>query len=141
MLLGQIFRSLNAWNKLSAVNMKPKIAYKVLKYAKKVSAEYEIAEKQRVALIHEITGTKEGEEAKIEPDSPEIVVYIEKFNEIMQTESSLSSIDLELEDVVDAVDEKDETLSVSDLALLEPFFRGYVDPANVERCEDCDCDH
>ena len=141
MLLGQIFRSLNAWIKISAVNMKPKIAYRVLKYTKKVSAEYEIAEKQRVALIHEITGTKEGEEAKIEPDSPEIDVYIEKFNEIMQTESSLSSIDLELEDVVDAVDEKDETLSVSDLALLEPFFRGYVDPANAERCEDCDCDH
>ena len=139
MLLGQIFQSINAWKKLSAVNMKPKLAYKVLKYTKKVSAEYDIAEKQRVALIHEVTGTKEGEEAKIEPDSPEIAKYVEKFNEIMLTESTLSRIDLELGDVVDAVDEKDETFTVSDLALLEPFFKDYVEPVAAEEADCASC--
>lgn len=128
MNLGTIFQSINAWKRLSAVNMKPKLAYRVLKYTRLVSAEYEIAEKQRKALIHEITGTKEGEEAKIEPGSPEIAVYVERFNEVMLTEVSLDRIDLKLADVVDAVDEKDETLTVSDLAQLEPFFSDYRVP-------------
>jgi len=122
MLLGEIFQSIAAWQKLSAVNMKPKLAYKILKYTKLVSAEHEIAEKQRVALIYEITGAKEGEDAKIEPDTPEFVEYVGKFNEVMMTESVLKKLDVDFEEVVNAVDDKDESLTVSDLAMLEPFF-------------------
>ncbi len=122
MLLGEVFRSVAAWQKLSAINMKPKLAYKILKYTKKVSAEHDVAERQRVALVHEITGTKDGEDAKIDPDSPELATYIEKFNEIMATESDLKSLDIVFEEVVNAAEEKDGSLSVQDLALLEPFF-------------------
>ena len=125
MLLGQIFQSVSAWQKLSAIPLKPKVAYKVLKYTRYVSREHEIAEKQRVALIHEVTGTKEGEDAKIEPGSPEFVTYAEKFNEIMATEVKFEQIKLKLEDVVELLDEKPDALSVSDLALLEPFFQDY----------------
>lgn len=123
MLLGEIFQSIAAWQKLSAVNMKPKLAYKILKYTKLVSAEHAIAEKQRVALIHEVTNTKEGEEAKIEPDTPEFVEYAQKFQAIMLTESDLKQLDMDFEEVVNAVDEKDESLAVGDLAMLEPFFQ------------------
>lgn len=129
MLLGQIFQSLEAWRKLSAVNMKPKLAYKLLKYTELVSAEHAIAEKQRVALIHEITDTKEGQDAKIEPNTPELETYVPKYNEIMLMESDLQPLEMDFEEVVDAVDEKDETLSVSDLAVLKPFFEI---PATVE---------
>lgn len=123
MLLGQVFQSLGAWRKLSAINLKAKLAYKLLKYTALVSAEHAITEKQRVSLIHEITDTKDGQEAKIEPDTPEFAEYIGKFNEIMLTESDLPQFDMDFEEVVNAVDEKDESLTVSDLALLEVFFR------------------
>jgi hypothetical protein len=123
MLLGQLFQSIEAWRKLSSVNMKPAIAYKILKYTKLVQAEHEVAEKQRVALIREVTGTKDGEDARIEPDSPEFMSYIEKFNEIMAQEVQLERIDLKLDVVVDALDGKDDVLSIADLALLEPFFK------------------
>ena len=122
MLLGQVFQSIAAWNKLSSVNMKPKLAYKLLKYMALVSAEHAIAEKQRVALIHEITNTKEGEDAKIEPDTPEHREYVSRFNEVILTESTLEQLQMDFEEVVNAVDEKDESLTVSDLAMLEPFF-------------------
>lgn len=122
MLLGTIFQSITAWQKLSAINMKPKLAYKLLKYTRLVNAEYEIAEKQRVALIHEMTGTEEGQDAKIEPDTEAFREYVGKFNAIMQTESDLQPLDMDFEEVVDAVDEKDESLTVSDLAMLESFF-------------------
>lgn len=122
MLLGQIFQSIAAWQKLSGINLQAKLAYKILKYTKLVQAEHEIAEKQRIGLIHTITDTKEGEDAKIEPDTPEFVAYIKEFNEVMLTESTLKPLDMDFEEVVNAVDEKDESLTVSDLALLESFF-------------------
>lgn len=135
MLLGQLFQSVTAWQKLSAIPLKPSVAYRILKYTKYVSAEHEVAEKQRVALIHEITGTKEGEDAKIEPGSPEFAEYAEKFNEIMATEVKFEQIKLKLEDVVELLDDKPDALSVSDLALLEPFFSDYEEKGHP--CDAC----
>ncbi len=123
MLLGRIYSSVKAWNKLSSVTMHPMMVYKVLKYTKLVEAEYAIADKQRVALIHEISGTKEGEDAKIEPNTPEFRQYVERFNEVLQVESTLKQIKVGLEDVLKAIGDKDDVLSVGDLALLEPFFK------------------
>ena len=136
MLLGQVFQSIASWQKLSGVNLKAKLAYKLLKYTTLVSAEHAIADKQRVALIHEITGTKEGEDAKIEPDSPEIREYAGKFNEIMLTESTLEQLDMDFEEVINAVDEKDESLTVSDLAMLQPFFMPNKEAVAVEKTDD-----
>ena len=124
---GQVFRSIAAWRKISGVSMKPKIAFAILKYTKKVSEEYDIIEKQRIALIHEVTGTEAGAEATIEPESEEFKKYITGLQEILLVYSDLKPIDLDFEEVVGALDEKNETLTVSDLATLEPFF-------------DCDCD-
>ncbi len=137
MRLGQLFSSVTAWQKLAAISLKAKVAYKILKYTKYVSAEHEVAEKQRVALIHEITDTKDGEDAKIEPGSDEFVEYATKFNEIMATEINFEQIKLKLEDVVELLDDKPDALSVSDLALLEPFFEDYVEVA-PETCEQRD---
>ena len=128
MLLGQVFQSIQAWQKLSAIPLKPKIAYRVLKYTKKVSSEHELAEKQRVALIHEVTGTLEGQDAKIEPNTPEFQEYATRFNAIMALESDLEPIDMELQQVVDVLDDKEESLSMSDLAVLEPFFKSGDEP-------------
>lgn len=130
MLLGEIFQSIQAWQKLSGINLPAKLAYKILKYTKLVSAEHAIAEKQRVVTIREITETKEGQDATIEPDSLEFQEYVGKFNAIMQTESDLKQLDMDFEEVINAVDDKEEVLTVNDLAMLEPFFKS---------C-DCDCE-
>ncbi len=128
MLLGTIYQSVDAWRKLSSVSMHPMTAYKVLKYTKLVEAEWAVAEKQRVALIREITKTEEGQDAKIEPASPEFKTYVERVNEVMQVESTLKQIKkVTLEDVLKSVGDKNDVLSVSDLALLEPFFKSEED--------------
>lgn len=132
MLLGEIFQSIQAWQKLSAVNMKPKLAYKIYKYTKHVTAEYEFVTKQRDALIHEVTGTKEGEAAKVEPNSPEFETFATKFNEILTTESTLNQLDMNFEEVIDAVEEKEGALSVSDLAVLELFFEEAVTSEDLD---------
>jgi len=122
MKLGEVFQSIEAWRKLSSITMRPKLAYAILKYVKLITTEYEIAEKQRVALIHELTNTKEGEDARIEAGTPEFTEYVKRFTEIMGVESSLPRCELDFAEVVNAVDGKDDVLTVNDLALLEPFF-------------------
>lgn len=122
MLLGQIFASLESWRKLSAVNMKPKIAYAILKYTALVSAEAEVIEKQRTALIYEVTCTLPGTEVKLEPDGFGWRQFVQGFNEILSQESDLEPISLSMDEVIDALEGKDDVLSVSDLARLEPFF-------------------
>ena len=137
MNLGTVFQSIDSWRKLSGVNLKPKIAYAILKYTKLVSAEYEIVAKQRMALLYEITGTKEGDEVRLEPDDPVFPDFVTKVNEIMSQESTLKTINLGLEEVVDALNGKDDVLSVTDLAMLEPFFKGLYEPDDAgEPCED-----
>jgi hypothetical protein len=122
MLLGQVFQSIEAWRKLSDINMKPRLAYKIYKYAKLVFAEYEIARKQQESILREVTGIKEGQ-INITQKSPEFPAYAERFNPVLQTESDLQQLDMDFEEVVDAVDDKEESLTVGDLALLEPFFK------------------
>ncbi len=119
---GDVFQSMEAWQKFSGIRMKPKVAYKVLKYAKLVLAEREIIESQRVALIHEITNTEAGSEVKIEPGTNEFKAYVNGMNEVLSVESSIKPLDLDFSEVIDALDEKDESVTVSDLSALEPFF-------------------
>ncbi len=130
MLLGQISDSLQSWRKLSVVNMKPKVAYAILKYTKKVEAEAEVVEKQRTALIYEVSGAEPGTEVKLGPEEPGWEKFAKGFGEILAQKSDLDRIDMEMETVVDALDGKDDVLSVSDLARLEPFFATPTDPAS-----------
>ncbi len=123
MLLGEIFQAMESWKKLSAVPMKPSLGYRLLKYTKLVSAEYEVAEKQRVELIREISGTKEGQDAKIEPDTPEFKEYVKRFQEVLTVETALKQVDVKFDRVMKAVGEIDGVLTVTDLATLEPFFK------------------
>ena len=122
MLLGQIFQSIEAWRKLSSVSMSPVIAYKILKYTKRIADEYDIAEKQRVALLYAITGTKQGQEVRLESTDPKFIEYVQKLDEIMSQEVDFSLLELSLEGTVDDLSGKDIMLSASDLAKLEPFF-------------------
>jgi len=123
MKLGEVFNAMNSWRALAVVKMQPQMAYRVLKYVKLVSAEWEIVEKQRVALLYEISGVAEGLDVRLEPGTPELEEYAKRFNEVLQTESDLEPFDGSLEEIMAVVrDNESNVLSVSDLAMLEGFF-------------------
>ncbi len=128
---GQIVNSIEVWRKLSGIPMSPAIALKILRYTKIVANDYEIIEKLRVSTIREIAGVGEEENAEIPKDSPKYQECIERINAIMGSASTLSQINLSLEVVVVALEGHDVALTVSDLAVLEPFFQddtGYPQP-------------
>ena len=123
MKLADVFNSMQSWRTLSTAKMSPAVAYKILKYVKQVMDEHEVVEKQRVALIYEVSGAKEGESVKIEPNTEQFVEYVTRFNEVLNTESDLPQCELSFGEIIEAVSKHDENaLSTADLMVLEPFF-------------------
>lgn len=133
MKLGNVFNAMRSWGALASMKMNPQVAYKILKYLRLVSAESDIIEKQRIALVHEITNTKEGEAVQIKPDTDEFREYIARFNEVLFTESDLKPCDLYFNEVMEALNnDQNEVLSIQDMLLLEPFFAEPKDIINLE---------
>jgi len=123
MKLGDIYQTASSWHALSAMKMQPQMAHKIMKYARLVFQEYDLIEKQRIAIVREITGTNSGQEARIEPDTVQFNEYVRRFNEVLNVESELKPFGDELDSVLDSLGKSQENLlSVRDLVLLEPFF-------------------
>lgn len=132
MKCGQVHQSIEAWRKLSNIPLRPQVGLKILRYSKLITAEYDVIEKQRIVAIREVAGVEEGEDVQIPPDSPKFAKCVERINELMQEDSTLPLLELDLETVIDTLDGKDNILSVSDLAVLEPFFELRDEVLDVE---------
>lgn len=126
----EVFQSIQTWQKLAGIVMKPVIAFKILRYTKLVSAEFEHIEKQRVDLAYEISGTPRDKNVKLEPGTSELMEFQQRFSEVLDVETTLPLLRLDLETVVTALDGKEDVLTVQDLAMLEPFFQYPEPPQN-----------
>ena len=123
MILGQVFQSMQSWRSLAGMKMRPQVAYKVLRYTKEVEAEFAHLEKRREAILRDVAGVPEGD-VKIEPDSSEFTEFNKRFTEDLLVESELKPFSRKLSCVLDSVgDGQDDVLTMSDLAVLEPFFQ------------------
>ncbi len=133
-----VFQSIVSWRRLSSILMQPEIALRILRYTKLVEAEYNHIEKLRVALAYEISGAAEGTEVKIDPNTSEAQEFSERFGDVLNEESDLISLRLSLDDVIHALEGEKDSLTISDLALLEPFFlTEYDDLGFVQPDGDC----
>ena len=122
MKLLQVYASNSIWGKLTGMRLSPKMAYDVLKYAKLVFAEYDIVEKTRVALIHEITDTLDNESASIEPGTPSHTEYVERFGAMLDVESDLKPSAIKFDVLIADLDTRGNSLTAQEIAALEPFF-------------------
>jgi hypothetical protein len=123
MKLANVFGGNAAVGRLATAKLPPKVAYRVLKFARKFEAEFAIVEKQRIALLRDATGAKENEEISLKPDDPKFAEFVEKFNEVLGMDSDLEVCPLKFDTLIDSLDlEDDNVLSAQDLAVLEPFF-------------------
>jgi len=122
MKLLQVYGANSVWGKLAGMRLSPKMAYDVLKFAKLVFAEYDIIEKTRVALIHELTDTVEGEAASLAPESPEFKAYVERFSSMLDVESDLKPSVLKFDALIADLDTHGNSLTLQELGALEPFF-------------------
>lgn len=123
MKLVTIWNASNAWATLSALKKNPKLAYRLLKYQKKVIAEHETCEAQRQKYVYEISGAEPGSIVALTEGTPEFADFLAKFNEFLQGDSDLEVVGISMDELIEALDaEKGNVLSGPDLDFLEPFF-------------------
>lgn len=117
-------KPVSAWASLVLLKKPPRVAYRLLKYGAKLSAEYEVIEKQRRALLYEAAGVDEGQPVTLESGTPEFDQFFRGFNAFLIGDSDLDPVGLSMDALIDALDsEKGNVLSEQELALLEPFFQ------------------
>ncbi len=122
MKLGNVFLGKSFLNRVAQLKIKPVVAYRLLKYLKQIDEEYNIIEKQRVALIHKITNTEPGTQVELQQDTDEFNEYVKSFDEILSVESELKT-DLTIDLIIESLsDENGNELTVQELAQIEPFF-------------------
>lgn len=131
MKLGDVFQGISAWNKLVSAEMKPALAYRLMKYANVVFEEHDLIEKKRVDIVHKVTGTKPGTQVQINTGTEEFEKYASEFTDVLEVESLIRPFRMELVDVLDGITGS-ESFSVQDLSLLEPFFAGDSDGKATE---------
>ncbi len=122
-----VFQSIASWQKLAGIPMRPKSALAVLRYTKLVSAEYDNIERLRISLARRIAGAADGSAIEIAPDTPEAKEFAERFNEILNADVDLVPLRMSLDEIVNNLDGEEDSLTVADLAVLEPFFYEEID--------------
>ncbi len=120
--LVQIFTARESWQRLAALKLPPLLGYRLLKYMKKVLAEIEIIEMQRVKLIRDCAGVKEGMDAELVPGTPGHARFVAEFGTLLNQQSDLEPSNTKFDDLIGAISTDGNALSVQDLAQLEPFF-------------------
>jgi hypothetical protein len=121
MKLSSLANAYPAIETLATKELPAKLAYQLLKYAKRIAAECDVIEKRRVAIIHEITETEPGAEVRIEVGTDDFAEYAQRLSEFLSQDSDLEESDIMLSDIVDSLKD-DETLTVQELASLGELF-------------------
>jgi len=123
MNLGMIYQARESFLRFASLKMPPQMAYRLLKYLKLVDAEQAVLEQQRVKLIHDVSGTVDGENVNLAPGTPEHGRFLAQFNELLRTESDLKPFTIKMDEILAALEaEKGNVLCAADLGALEPFF-------------------
>lgn len=122
MTLLSVFISRDAWVKLLELRMPPKQAYDLLKYGKRVYAEYELVEQQRNAIIRAIAGVGANAPASLTPGTPEHDRFMQESMETMAVESDLKPCNLTMGALLEILERNPgNALSPKHLEMLEPF--------------------
>lgn len=117
-------RPVAPWGALATLKKPPKVAYRLLKYGDKITAEYVLIEKQRRTLLYEAAGVAEGSEVNLQPGTPAFDKFVQGFNAFLANDSDLEPVGLSMDALIEALDSNQgNALSEADLSLLEPFFQ------------------
>ena len=125
MNLLSIWNSAPAWQTIVTLKKSPKLAYRLLKYQKKVAKELEICEEQRKAFVYTAADIPAGAGVgvELEPGTESHMKFVVIFNEFLLGESDLPWIGITMDELIDSLDaEKGNIISERDIELLEPFF-------------------
>ena len=124
MKLGEILNGMGAWSQVVGLKLKPVIAYKLLKYVRKVEAEHSILQGQRTNKICELAGVEPGQAASLEAGTPEVLAFSLWLGELLEHESDLEKCSMTVDELLEHIQQDESnTLSISDIGTIEPFMK------------------
>lgn len=132
MKLAHIWGARDAFARLSTLKKPPKLAYRLLKYARKFEVELAACEAHRVQCVYEAAGVADGTPGvSLAPDTPEFSAFVLAFSEFLANDSDLEPVGINMDALIEALDaETGNVLCENDLAMLEPFFQEPQKPGN-----------
>lgn len=124
MKLIQIWVAREAWQRLASLKKSPKLAYRLMRYERRLSEELAVIDAKKNELIEAIAP----ETKTVNANTLEMAQFIEAFGPFLDADAELQPIDMTLDVLIDAIDaEQGNVLSDSDCAALEPFFKEVVE--------------
>lgn len=122
MKLYEIYAARTAIGKLLKTNFRPGIAYRLMKFVKKLSVELEVVEEHRVSLLKTFAKPDDKGFVSLDQSSPEYLKFRDEYIEYLQTESEIETFGLPLSGMIDEI-AGDQNFTVEELGLLEPLFQ------------------
>jgi len=126
-----VVNSVDSWKELASKKLKPRTAYRVMKYMKLVDEEIKLFEVQRNSLLRSAAGVNDESVAvRLEAGTDEYNKYLENVNDLLMVEVDICKIEMKFCELVEEI--ADEEISVGMLLSLEPFFAGDDDVETEE---------
>ena len=125
MRLLDIWVAKEAWLHLMQMKKSPQMAYRLYKYGELVLAELQACDQHRQDLIREISGISDpNTPVEIEPDTPQMTEYGERFNAFLKEESDIPKLTINMENMINSLAEVDgNDINEHQLKMLETFFQ------------------
>lgn len=121
--VSSVFSSKDSWGRLVSCRMKPGLALKLSRYAKKVAEEFELVQAKRNEIIVANGEKGEGGQVSVKPTSPGWDAFLQDMTELMGSPTELEPFHLSIDELAEEIGKsEDNALSVADCGALEPFF-------------------
>ena len=129
MKLYEIWNAKAAWTTLSALKKNPKLAYRLMKYEKKVDAELDVCNAHRERIVYQCAGLEPPSTVSLAEGTPEFTKFLADFNVALDVESDLTWSGVTMDELIEALGAQGaNVISESELELLEPFFESPAEP-------------
>jgi len=125
MNLLEIWNAKDAFDRLCALKMPPKLAYDVIKYGHKFMVEYHKCELEKNTCIYAVAGVPPGTpDVRIEPDTDAHAAFVAMFRDAMSKPAELEPLRVSMDALIEGLTVREgNALSGEDIVALMPFFQ------------------
>ena len=124
MQIKHVLDGVGAWERLVKMRMSPLAGLKLSRYAKRVAAEFDAANVQRMRLLQQYGEEEESGVWSVKQGSENFGPFMAEFIPLVDSDAELAPCELTLEAVLEDLEKHDtNSLQPTEIAMLEPFFK------------------
>lgn len=127
MKLYEVYKSRDVLSKIASFKLGTQLAYRLMKFVKKIVVELDEIEAMRVKIVRDCAGVSDGD-VSIQPGTSEYAAFVTEFSDFLESGSEIPSFDLTMDEfITELAKSPGNDLSANDIMLLEPLFKSEND--------------